>query len=535
MSVLDDAKMYARFALGLRKYLSLKITPEQARALLVENLARREANFLAVVKKAVFDYSRSPYLPLLKSAGCEYGDLERLVQTDGLTEALSKLREAGVYVSFDEFKGRQPIERGSLTLPVRARDFDNPFVKSSFVGESGGSTGAGTRIGQDLDHRAARVPVRLLAEHFHDIVNLPRAMWYGTLPSAVAVNRLLDAAVIGNVPRRWFAPMMAKDRKHSLKHRLANEYFIRMCRFYGVDIPKPEPVPLDRADIVARWAADTLKSDGRCVVNSGISMLFRVAIAAKESGLDLTGAVFHGSGEPPTPAKVKAIDETGARLITDYHLSEANAVGIACTRPIDSNDQHLLTDHLEIIQCPRKVPGSDIMVDAFTLTSLLATSPKLFLNVEIDDYGIIEQRSCGCPWDKLGFTTHVREIRSYRKLTGEGMTLVGSEMEKILDEVLPAKFGGSPQDYQLHEEEDERGFTIRSVVISPSVSISDEAEVIRTVLDALGRGSSTAEGARILWTQAKSLRVKRVEPVWTSRGKLMPLHLAARTKATVKH
>ena len=28
------------------------------------------------------------------------------------------------------------------------------------------------------------------------------------------------------------------------------------------------------------------------------------------------------------------------------------------------------------------------------------------------------------------------QIRSFRKLTGEGVTLVGSEMERILDEVL---------------------------------------------------------------------------------------------------
>jgi len=75
------------------------------------------------------------------------------------------------------------------------------------------------------------------------------------------------------------------------------------------------------------------------------------------------------------------------------------------------------------------------------------------------------------------------------------------------------------------EEEDEQGFTRLSLVISPKVEIADEAEVVLTVLEALGHGSDAADQARALWSQAGSLRVKRAEPAWTSRGKLMPLRL----------
>ena len=42
-----------------------------------------------------------------------------------------------------------------------------------------------------------------------------------------------------------------------------------------------------------------------------------------------------------------------------------------------------------------------------------------------------------------GFTTHLREVRSYSKLTGEGVTLIGDEMIHLLEHVLPARFGGS--------------------------------------------------------------------------------------------
>ncbi len=175
------------------------------------------------------------------------------------------------------------------------------------------------------------------------------------------------------------------------------------------------------------------------------------------------------------------------------------------------------------------MPGTEITVDSFHFTTLLPTAPKLLLNVESDDYGIVETRSCGCPFESQGYTEHIRKIRSYRKLTGEGVTLVGSEMIRILEEVLPRHFGGSPLDYQLMEEEDEKGFTRLNLIISPKIRIHDEKEVTDTILKALGEGSVSADLARAIWSQAGSMRIKRMEPIWTERGKLMPLHLSQRS------
>jgi hypothetical protein len=241
--------------------------------------------------------------------------------------------------------------------------------------------------------------------------------------------------------------------------------------------------------------------------------------------LDLTGTLFLSGGEPPTPGKVQAITGSGARFVPTYYFNETGAIGMGCAQPADGNDIHFFKDALALIQYPRLVPGSSLTVEAFNFTSLLPTAPKLMLNVESDDYGVVERRPCGCPLEALGFTEHLRHIRSFRKLTGEGVTLVGSEMVRILEEVLPARFGGSPLDYQLVEEEDGDGFTRLSIAVSPKLQIADDDDVIQTVLDALGRGSVSADLARALWGQAKTLRVKRVEPVWTRKGKLMPLHL----------
>jgi len=531
LKAFNDAKMYARFAFGLHTFLRKKITLEEARAVLRNNLANREENFLRVLKRGIYGYSGSPYLPLLKWAGAEYGDVEKTIRQEGLSAALRKLRDEGVYITFEEFKGRDIIRRGGREFPLGPHGFDNPYLKSCYVGESGGSTGAGSRISHDLEHRAARIPLQMLSQHIQGTFGMPRAIWRCLLPSAVGVNDIITSGVTGNPPRKWFTPMLGGDLRPSLKYSLANAYILNMCRLHGVKVPHPERVPLDRADIIVRWMEKVLRDEGEVLVSGGVSLSLRIAVAAKEMGVDLNGATLSGGGEPPTETKVATITSTGARYLASYYFSEVGAVGLPCQNPADCNDHHLIVDHLEVLQYPRKAPGTDVTVQAFNFTTLLPTAPKLLLNVEIDDYGVIEDRNCGCEWEQMGFTKHVRGIRSFRKLTGEGMTLIGSDMERILDQVLPEKFGGSAQDYQLLEEEVEGGFTERSIIVSPRVILDDESEVVRTVLEELGKGDAAADLARAFLSQGKSLGVKRMDPVWTNRGKLMPLHMMRQSSA----
>jgi hypothetical protein len=526
MSLLADLKMYTRFAWGLRGFLRHTITLEEAQAIVREHMAQREENFLRLVETGIFGYPHSPYLPLLKLAQVELGDIRNMVRDKGLEDTLRALREAGVYVTFEEFKGREPIVRGGQVIPVQAHDFDNPYLSHYYQTESGGTTGAGTRVPTDLDHLAAQALLLMLTQHAHGLLDFPTAIWLGILPDGTGVNSVLLRAHCGQVPWKWFSPITSRYLRSSLKNRLATQAIVVMGRLFGVPIPSPESVRLDQAGVIARWVADTLKAHSTCLFSTHVSMALRVCIAAREEGLDLTGAVFWGGGEPPTPAKVREITRTGARWVPIYPFSEAGYVGVGCARPADSNDLHFLKDALALIQYPRWVPGSEITVHAFNFTSLLPSAPKLLLNVESDDYGVIETRHCGCPLESYGFTEHLRHVHSFRKLTGEGVTLVGSEMVHILEEVLPARFGGSPLDYQLLEEEDEQGFTRLSLLVSPAVEIKDEREVIETVLEALRQSSVAADLAGAIWSQAGTLRVKRMEPIWTARGKLMPLHLA---------
>ncbi|MFC1862689.1 hypothetical protein ACFL1Z_01885 [Thermodesulfobacteriota bacterium] len=527
MSIFSKMKTYLRFATDLRNFLRYKLSLEEARKIVRQRIEEREANFLKLIEKSIFGYSLSPYLPLLKLADCEMGDIQKMVRNRGLEETLRALREAGVYFSFEEYKGLEPTVRDGKLISVQPRDFDNPYLHSYYHGQTGGTTGSPTRVMIGLDHLAAQAPFTMLAHEAHGLLDVPTAIWLSGFPESAALNNILRPAKFGQTPEKWFSDTIARERGISLIGRMAPAFLLLMGYLSGNPIPWPKLVRLDEAIVIAHWAIRNVNTHGGCLIYTFVSRALRICIAAQEEGLDMTGVSFVVAGEPPTPAKVKGITSTGARCVPRYAFTEHGTVGIGCALPIDENDIHLSKDALALIQFPRQVPGSEITVDAFNFTSLLPTAPKLLLNVESDDYGVVEDRSCGCPLGDYNFTTHLRNIRSFRKLTGAGPTLIGPDMVHILEEILPVRFGGSPLDYQLIEEENEDGFTRFNLVVSPKVEILDETAVIEVVLDALGSWK------RSEYRQAELLRVRRMEPILTPRGKLLsiiPLHMARRFK-----
>jgi hypothetical protein len=333
----------------------------------------------------------------------------------------------------------------------------------------------------------------------------------------------------GNVPERWFSPSRGGSDGAGLRFRLATSAALAVARAAGARVPAPEYLPLDQAVVIARWAADAIRRRGACGIRASVSKALRIALAAREAGIDLTGAAVSIGSEPPTVGKVERIRASGARVFSHYYVAETGPVGVGCTTSADPNDQHLCLDRIALIQAPRAVPGFDVTVPSFHITTLLPSAPKLMLNVESDDYGVVETGPCGCPFEALGYATRVRDIRSFRKLTGEGVTLIGSDMERILELDLPARFGGSPLDYQVVEEEDERGFTRLTIVVHPALAIPDEQAVVDAVLAALGRQGGASEISRGLWSQANTLRVRREAPRLTAGGKFSTLRVAARS------
>jgi hypothetical protein len=521
--------MYGRFAYHLPRFLRNTITLEDAHRTIKELLEERENNFLSLIKLGVFGYPASPYLPLLKMAGCEYGDIKNSVSQKGLEATLLSLRKEGVYITFEECKGRNPIVREGKEFPVNASSFDNPFLKVHYFSESGGSTGVGTRIHHELDYLDTIAAHELVTYHAHGVLDIPKAIWRGVLPDGSGFNNTLRLAHYSRIPEKWFSTFNPYDfRPSQFKYRLSTLLTVIIGHMIGARLPWPEYVKVERASVVAHWVADALKKHGACFVSAPVSRALRVCVAGRKAGLDFSGAVFRVAGEPLTFAKLKGILDSGARVFSTYGFSELGRVGMGCAQPIEANDLHLCKSICAVIQYDRVVPGTDIRVPAFNFTSLLPNTPKILLNSESDDYGILEKRSCGCPLDHVGLTDHLRRIRSFQKLTGEGVTLLGSDIVYILEEALPQRFGGSPLDFQLLEEEDAQGFTKVSLIISPKVAIHDDHEVINFIKDKMKKSSARAEAAQSIWSQANTLQVKREEPSWTKRGKLMSLYVSKR-------
>src|SRR6476469_3491209 len=125
---LDDVIAGARLLRGLPSFLRHPIRAVEARSFLRRRLERRESDFLALVRRVVYANRCSPYRDLLRVAGCEYGDLERLVGHDGLEGALLVLYRRGVYLTVGEVKGRHPVVRGSATIAVGPAQLRNPLA-----------------------------------------------------------------------------------------------------------------------------------------------------------------------------------------------------------------------------------------------------------------------------------------------------------------------------------------------------------------------------------------------------------------------
>jgi phenylacetate-coenzyme A ligase PaaK-like adenylate-forming protein len=528
MGILTEMNAYGRFLFGLPGFLQHTTSLEEARATVRQRLDQRESNFLRLMEHGIIGYEKSPYRSLLKLAHVELNDVRTMVRAKGLEETLKKLRDAGVYVSFEESKGRKPIVRDGQVISINPQDFDNPYLKQYYYAESGGTSGVGTRVAVDLDHLAAQVAQYVLVFDAHRVLNLPTLIWRSMLPDPTGLNHLLRSARMGHVAEKWFSPTHSRQFTNSLKNALATNYIIAMGHLCGAPFPRPERLGLDQAAAVARWAVEKLKAHEGCMIHTLVSTALRVSIAARQAGLNLTGVVFVTGGEPTTAAKFREITRSGARLLPFYGFTEGGRVGAGCCRPTDVDDLHFLKDALALIQYPRKLAGVEKPVSAFYFTTLLPSAPRLLLNVESDDYGVVERRSCGCPLEQYGYTEHIRHIRSFSKLAVEGVTLLGSEMVRVLEEVLPGRFGGSPLDYQLVEEEDDSGHTVLSILVSPMCNCAQENEVIEAVVKGLEQHAGD-EMIPAIWNQTQRLRVKRMQPILTQRGKMIPLRRLEQT------
>jgi hypothetical protein len=521
-----DLEAGARFALALPGFLRRPVTTAEAQATLRRRFARRQLDFLAMIRGAVYQDAASPYRKLLDLAGCEYGDLERLVHREGVEGALQVLYQTGVYLTIEEFKGRRPVVRGGVTIPFDSLRLRNSNATLHLVAHSTGSGGARTAVVIDfaaIRDRAVNSKLifeaRGAGEWIHSNWAAPGAP-IGTLKLLAAGARMVHRFFLVD-PR---APGLHPGFRWS-------QWLLNLCgRLVGVPTPSPRYAPIDDPQPIIRWIETVRRAGGTPSLFGLVTPTVRLCQAARAADVDLEGVQLSVTGEPFTAARAAEIRRSGARVVPTFGSMEAGGdVSDGCLAPAAADDLHFFHDLHALIQPGVADAPGGLPPGALLLTSLRRTAPFVLLNVSMGDQAEVVQRECGCLLERLGWTTHLQHVRSFEKLTASGMTFLDADIIRVLDEVLPARFGGGPTDYQLAEDETEDGNPVLRLLVHPRVGALDVPAVRETFLSAIGAGSAGQRVMALQWQRADVLRVERIAPRIAASGKVLHLHRRSST------
>jgi len=479
-------------------------------------LARRAEHFLWTVEHLNFARQDSPYRPLLDAAGYDLPRIRQLVACLGLDAALDRLWQDGVYVRIQEFKGREAAVRHGRTFRFRERDFANPRAPGVLRGQSSGSRSGGTQTEVSVDDLLHHT--RLLAWMLERYGLQERDVVVWLTPGA-GLERVVRFALAGRRPLRWFSPVGFSSPSVPL--------MLTVARAAGAGpLPRPHVVPPDRVLEIARYIHRVNTRRG-LLVAAFVNSALRLVLAAEEAGIALGDVAFLLMGEPVTPVKRRQLEERGFQVFSRFGFFELGEPAWACLAPRESDDLHVMTDMVAVRQYPRAVDRNGTTVPAFLFTSLLPWARHVMLNMETGDYGGLEERSCGCFLDRAGLRLHMHTVRSFEKLTAEGITFLGPSLIELLEDVLPRRFGGDSRHYQLVEGEDAQGFTKLYLLVSPRLGPLDETALRRTLLAELGmRHLDPVYGRTVaaVWSQADTIQIVRRDPLPTTAGKVLHLH-----------
>jgi hypothetical protein len=288
----------------------------------------------------------------------------------------------------------------------------------------------------------------------------------------------------------------------------------------GIRLPAPVHAPLDHPEPITRWLAATLQAGRVPHLHTFASSAARLCEAARAAGVDLSGAQLTLGSEPTTAARLAAVRAAGAVPVPNYGSAECGLIAHGCLAPVAPDDQHLFDDLHAVIQPGRGAEG--LAPDLLLFTSLRASASFVLFNASLGDRAVLERRSCGCPLEATGWGTHVHGIRSAERITSGGMAFLDADVIRVLEEVLPHRFGGGPTDYQLVEEEVvDSGRPRVRLVVDPRVGPVDPAALIDVMLRELGGGSGPEHVMGLAWRDAGVLGVERRVPYGTEAGKIL--------------
>jgi hypothetical protein len=529
MITLADGRSAVRFLSRLRGFLRHPVTVAGARAELRRRLEHREDDFLSLMRRTVFEHPPSPYRALLRHAGCEYGDLERMVRRDGVEGSLQTLLAHGVYLTVDEFKGRRPAVRGGRTIAVAPEHLRNPMVIPELRARTGGSRGVGLEVGMTLAFHRDRAVNKVLFLDARGGLGWRHGVW---LVPGVMLYQSLRFYACGIERVESFSPIDPYGRNVPALHRWSDRGVRWVSRAAGRPFRPCVHAPPDEPLALLRWI-ETARRDGVTPhLYAYPSPVLRLVDAARAAGVALDGLQLTLSGEPLTPTRLAVLRRAGIEARPRYGTVEAGAIAYGCLRSSVSDEVHVIGDTHAMIQTDTSGPEA-FPPGALLLSSLRATAPFVLLNVSLGDQATRAAAPCGCPLHALGWTLRLHSIRSFEKLTAAGMTFLDTDVIRVLEEVLPARFGGGPTDYQLVETEGPDGLPRLQLYVRPEVGHVDDAEVVETFLSAISAIAPAERVMGLAWRDAKMLSVERRSPFTTSSGKIHHVHLAAPRAASI--
>jgi hypothetical protein len=518
---LSEMRVGARFLRRLPVYLRYRLDVPAARAVLDRRLARREDDFLSLAQRAIYGSSRSPYRRLLALAGCEYGDLVRLVRQRGLEEALRALLRQGVYLTIDELKGRRPLVRSGVSIEMSSEDLQNPLVRADLLRYRSGSRGGQSPVPIGLEALRERSVNLCLGYHARSGLGWRHGYW--EVPGGASMVHVLECHPFQGPPDRWFSQLDPATPGLHPRYR----WSVRLTRWAGwlagAGLPSPRYVSLDDPFPIVEWMLDTIRRGQTPHLKTYASSAARLCQAAHARGVDLTGVQFTVTGEPVTEARLAAIRETGATATPRCGTSEAGLIGSGCLSPAVCDELHLFHDLNAVIQPGPEAAGA-LTPRTLLVTSLRPAARLVLLNASLGDEAVLGSRGCGCPMEELGWTTHVHSLRSWEKLTAAGMSFLDVDVVRVLEQVLPRRFGGGPTDYQLVEDVAGDGRPRLRLLVDPAIGPVDAERVASEFLAAIGPGSGVARLMGLLWREAGLLEVERRTPCRTPAGKILHVH-----------
>jgi len=512
-------------AKGVREFFREQITVIHASQDIRTALDNREERFLELVRTHVYERPDSPYLRLLELAGCDLSDLRTHVHRHGLERTLEQLAAEGVYLTSDEFRGKQEVIRGGQSFWISPKLFERLDSPPGFGIQSSGTRNQPVRSFIPLDWLTVRALAMAVFFSAHDLFSYSHALYDAILPGS-AVNHLLINAKLGKITERWFA------RKVPFNSWLEGGYFylttyaiVLSGKWFGPGLPKPEFINVRDIHRVVRWIEEKRREGKKCHITAIVSSAVRIARVASEMGVSLEGTKFVVSGEPFTESKCEAIRQTGAVAVSHYAYGGGVNVGFACANPVYTDEIHVNQHMIALISHPRPLPAGARTIHPVLCSTLHPAAPRVLLNVENGDYATLESRDCGCVLGEVGLNLHLHHIRSYEKFTTEGMNYFYGDLFELFEKILPSEFGGGPGDYQLVEEEDRTGQTRLTLLVHPEVGKLDEDRLLSRLMEGLAQGSRGNRFMSKLWQDAGTFRIKREIPFASPRGKILPLHI----------